>query len=126
MPLLFPTQGTLHDCFHPAIPFSRRPENPVQPNTAPKRSSLQARPELYTAWSVVDDAKNKANALSQEAQKEFEKASATAQAKAGHIELYSAKYYAACTFGGLLACVSAVSAILETTFHHVKSHEWVV
>jgi len=68
------------------------------------RTPLQAQNELYTAWSVVDDAKNKANALSAEATKEFEIASAKVQAKAGHIELYSAKYYAACTFGGLLAC----------------------
>jgi solute carrier family 25 (mitochondrial phosphate transporter), member 3 len=38
--------------------------------------------------------------------KEFSKASNAAQAKAGKIELYSAKYYAACTFGGIMACVS--------------------
>jgi len=102
MPLLFPTQQTLHDMFHPAIPYGQRPETLTAPT--PKRTPLQARPELYKAWSVVDDPKNKANALSAEAQKEFEKASSKAQAKVGHIELYSAKYYAACTFGGLLAC----------------------
>jgi solute carrier family 25 phosphate transporter 3 len=106
MPLLFPTQGTLHDVFHPAIPFGRRPDAPAEAAPTPKRTPLQARSELYSAWSVVDDAKDKANKLSAEATKEFEKASAKAQAKAGHIELYSAKYYAACTFGGLLACVS--------------------
>jgi solute carrier family 25 (mitochondrial phosphate transporter), member 3 len=106
MPLLFPTQGTLHDVFHPAIPFGRRPDPPAEAAPTPKRTPLQARSELYSAWSVVDDAKNKASKLSAEATKEFEKASAKAQAKAGHIELYSAKYYAACTFGGLLACVS--------------------
>ncbi len=77
-----------------------------QATATPKRTPLQASSELYTTWSVVDDTKNKANALSTEATKEFEKASAKAQAKTGHIELYSAKYYAACTFGGLLACVS--------------------
>jgi len=108
MPLLFPSQGTLHDVFHPAIPFARQPNNgssqPAMIET--KRLPLQARQELYTTWSVVDDAKNKANALSAEATKEFEKASTKAQATTGHIELYSAKYYAACTFGGLLACVS--------------------
>ena len=64
--------------------------------------------DQYSSWSVVDDAKNKANTLGTEATKEFEKASAKAQAKAGKIELYSAKYYAACTFGGLLACVSVI------------------
>lgn len=71
---------------------------------ASKPSTQQIRPEQYAAFSIVDDTKNKANKLSAEATKEFEKASAAAQAKTGHIELYSAKYYAACTFGGLMAC----------------------
>ena len=70
------------------------------------RSRYQARPEVYGAFSVVDDTKEKAQKLSAEAAKEFEKASATAQAKTGNIEMYTPKYYAACTFGGLLACVS--------------------
>jgi len=108
MPLLFPSQDALHSVFHPAIPFGRRPaasQSQSSPITS-KRTPLQARTELYPTWSAVDDAKNKANALSAEATKELEKASATAQAKAGKIELYSPKYYAACTFGGLLACVS--------------------
>ncbi|KAG6011928.1 hypothetical protein E4U54_007835 [Claviceps lovelessii] len=69
-----------------------------------KPTPWQARPELYAAYSMVEDAKGKAKKLSVEATKEFEKASSAAQAKAGHIELYSGKYYAACTFGGLLAC----------------------
>jgi solute carrier family 25 phosphate transporter 3 len=108
MPLLFPTQDTLHNVFHPAAPFGRRPGtlNAQSATAAPKRTPLQASSELYTTWSVVDDAKNKANALSAEATNELEKASAKVQAKTGHIELYSAQYYAACTFGGLLACVS--------------------
>ena len=101
MPLLFPTQGTLHDVFHSSLPFSWA-QRPAESEKTP----LQARSERYPAWSVVDDAKNKASKLSAEATKEFEKASAKAQAKAGTIELYSPKYYAACTFGGLLACVS--------------------
>jgi solute carrier family 25 phosphate transporter 3 len=71
-----------------------------------KPTPFQARPELYGAYSVVDSAKDKAVKLSNEATKEFEKASSAAQAKAGKIELYSGKYYAACTFGGTLACVS--------------------
>jgi len=96
---LFPTQGALQGAFRASVPFGQ-PQKPVEP----ERTPLQARSELYPAWSVVDDAKNKANALSAEASKEFEKASAKAQAKAGHIELYSAKYYSACIFGGLLAC----------------------
>lgn len=60
----------------------------------------------FSIWNVAEDAKSKANALSKEAQAEIMKASAKAQEKAGKIELYSAKYYAACTFGGLMACVS--------------------
>lgn len=43
--------------------------------------------------------------MSEGAVKEFEKASAAAQAKTGQIELYSGKYYAACTLGGIFACV---------------------
>jgi solute carrier family 25 phosphate transporter 3 len=35
-----------------------------------------------------------------------------AQAKAGGIELYSAKYYAACTVGGILACVRLLLALV--------------
>ena len=107
MPVLFPTQGTLHDVFHPAIPFGRSPSARTEDAAPFKRTPLQARSELYPAWSVVDDAKKKANTLSAEATKEFDKVSSKVQAKTGHIELYSAQYYAACTFGGLLACVSS-------------------
>lgn len=124
MPLLFPTQDTLHDVFQPAIPFGRRPGSLSSQSArfSSKRTPLKARTELYPTWSVVDDAKDKANALSAEATKEFEKASAKAQAKAGHIELYSAKYYAACTFGGLLACVSALFCSLESTSIHLSDN----
>lgn len=54
---------------------------------------------------MVEDAESKAKKLGAEASKKLDKASSATQAKAGHIELYSGKYYAACTFGGLLACV---------------------
>lgn len=86
-------QGTIY------TPMGLRTRQP-----APTR--YQARPELYGAFSVVEDAKEKVQKAGSEASKEFEKASAKAQAKAGNIELYTPKYYAACTFGGLLACVS--------------------
>jgi len=105
MPLLFPTQDTLHDIFHPNIWGPSGSSRSKQLSVAASKPNPPASHDLYTAWSVVDDAKNKANAFSKEATEEFEKASAKAQAKAGHIELYSAKYYAACTLGGLLACV---------------------
>lgn len=57
--------------------------------------------------------KEKAQELSAEAAKEYEKASKKAQAKAGSIELYSGKYYAACTVGGILACVSDIEVFRD-------------
>jgi solute carrier family 25 phosphate transporter 3 len=67
-------------------------------------SKWAAQHENYPIWSATEDAKNKAHKLSDAAVAEFEKASNKTQAKVGKIELYSPKYYAACTFGGLLAC----------------------
>ncbi|OAA64978.1 mitochondrial phosphate carrier protein 2 [Cordyceps fumosorosea ARSEF 2679] len=65
----------------------------------------QARPELYgAAMSVVEDAKDKAKKLSAEAQREFDLAAGRASKSTGKMELYSGSYYAACTFGGLMAC----------------------
>ncbi|KAL2020723.1 hypothetical protein VTK56DRAFT_8023 [Thermocarpiscus australiensis] len=98
---LYPSLGTLQQTFG-SSPYSRgRTQN--KPNAAGP-TPYQARLDLYPAYSVVDDAKDKAKKLSAEATKEFEAASQAAQAKTGKIELYSGKYYAACTFGGLLAC----------------------
>ncbi|KAH7133554.1 mitochondrial carrier domain-containing protein [Dactylonectria macrodidyma] len=68
------------------------------------RTPYEARMGLYSAYSMVDDAKDKTKKLGAEATREFEKASSKAQAKTGKIELFSAQYYAACTVGGLLAC----------------------
>ncbi|KAF2281237.1 mitochondrial carrier [Westerdykella ornata] len=100
MPNLFPGQHTLGLAFGGASPFSRKAdEAPLN-----QRSKWQANHENYPIWSAADDAKNKAAKLSDAAVAEFEKASSKAQAKTGGIELYSAKYYAACTFGGMLAC----------------------
>lgn len=99
---LYPSYETLQHTF--GSPYPRR-----QPQSKPNASGptpYQARLELYPAYSVVDDAKNKAHKLSAEAAKEFEAASQKAQKKTGHIELFSGKYYAACTFGGMMACVS--------------------
>ena len=101
MPISIPSQSGLRDVFSCSAPW-----NPYQNRSPqPARTKYQARTELYPAWSAVDDAKNKASQLSDAAVKEFEKASTQAQAKTGKIELYSAKYYAACTWGGLMACV---------------------
>lgn len=58
-------------------------------------SKYQARPELFPAFSVVDDAQKKVVAA----------VGANKPASSGKMELYTPTYYAACTFGGLLACV---------------------
>ncbi|CRK20077.1 hypothetical protein BN1708_001039 [Verticillium longisporum] len=100
MSFLYPQRDTFQSCF--ASPLA--PAAPKRTSLAPGSTKYQARPELYGAYSTVDDVKGKAQKLSSEAAKEFEKASAAAQAKAGRIELYSGRYYAACTFGGLMAC----------------------
>lgn len=100
MGTLFPHPKTLHAIFSNSPPWAPRKvqSEPVS------RSKYLARSELYPAWSAVDDAKNKAAQLSDAAVREFEKSSSKVQAKTGNIEMYSMKYYAACTFGGLLAC----------------------
>jgi solute carrier family 25 phosphate transporter 3 len=72
----------------------------------PRRTPREAPEHIWSAWSTTDDVKNKAAAVGKEAVKEYEKTSAKAQEKVGKIELFSAKYYAACTFGGMMACVS--------------------
>ncbi|KAF2750720.1 mitochondrial phosphate carrier protein 2 [Sporormia fimetaria CBS 119925] len=95
---LFPSQQALTSSFGGCSPFPRTSESPSS------RSSRWAKQENYPVWSAVDDAKNKAHKLSDAAVAEMEKASSKTQNKLGHIELYSPKYYAACTFGGLLAC----------------------
>ena len=92
MPLLYPTQNTLNGVFSVQSSIYQRHNK-----SEDTQSSRQIRKELYPAWSAVDDVKSKAGQLSAEAQREFEKASKTAQAKAGPIELYSAKYYAVCS-----------------------------
>ena len=101
---LFPHNDTLQQTF--GSPYSRGPSQSKANASGP--TPYQARLDLYPALSVVDDAKNRAQKLSAEAAKEFEAASQKAQAKAGKMELYSGKYYAACTFGGMMACVSTL------------------
>lgn len=97
---LFPNSDALHNTFGSPYSRARSQGKPSAGGATP----YQARPELYPAYSVIDDAKNKAQKLSAEATKEFEAASQKAQSKAGHIELFSGKYYAACTIGGMMAC----------------------
>ncbi|ORY15053.1 mitochondrial phosphate carrier protein [Clohesyomyces aquaticus] len=94
---MFPTQRTLSQAFAGCSPFQHA-------NPEPRPSKWAARHDLYPVWSAADDAKAKATKLSDAAVAEIEKASGKAQAKAGAIELYSPKYYAACTLGGIMAC----------------------
>ncbi|KEF60062.1 uncharacterized protein A1O9_04912 [Exophiala aquamarina CBS 119918] len=102
MVALFPDATALHQALLPTSPFYRPAAKPVE---HPKQ-----RP-IFSAWSAAETAKDKAVELSEAAQKEYNKASQKAQAKAGAIELYSAKYYAACTVGGILACGATHTAV---------------
>jgi hypothetical protein len=64
------------------------------------------RPAPFPAWSAIDSAKSKADAIAHEADREFNLASKKVQERTGKIEPGSLKYYASCTVGGMLACVS--------------------
>ncbi|KAJ6178474.1 hypothetical protein N7519_008935, partial [Penicillium mononematosum] len=67
-------------------------------------ASPPAKNRPFTAWSALDDVKTKADSIAHEASREFDVASHKAQEKTGKIEPGSLKYYAACTYGGMLAC----------------------
>lgn len=67
--------------------------------------SAPPRREPFPAWSAIDETKKKADAFAKEAAREIDAASKKAQEKSGKIEPWSAKYYAACTIGGMMACV---------------------
>lgn len=114
MPLLFPTQGTLSDTFSSKLPFGQA-DSSAQLN---KRSAQTSPADRYSTWSASEDIKNKASALSQEAASELRKSSQAIQARTGQIELHSAKYYAACTFGGLLACVGILAEHSDPIITH--------
>ncbi len=94
--VLFPSQSALNEAFS-SRHVLRQPVSDPSHRKHPKPD--------FSIWNVSEDVKSKANALSAEAKAEISKASSAAQAKTGEIELYSPKYYAACTFGGLAACV---------------------
>lgn len=115
MPIIFPAQNTLCEVFGSSSPFSRlKPKAPIREH--PLKNPI------FSAWSAVDTAKDKAGELSNEAVREFEKASTKAQQKAGKIELYSPKYFAACTIGGILACVGFIVAAAEPFFSRLTGH----
>jgi len=83
---LFPSLNVLGNAFGGCSPFAA-----VQQPAAPRRSVEH----LYQSWDALEDAKSKTAAIGSEVAKEYTKASNAAQAKAGAIELYSGKYYAA-------------------------------
>ncbi|KXS98587.1 hypothetical protein AC578_4307 [Pseudocercospora eumusae] len=95
MQSFFPSASALSATFGYASPIklNRQPE--------PQRRDIS---HLYSSWDAAEDAKQKVTKLSDAAVAELNKASQIAQDKTGKIELYSGKYYAACTFGGLMAC----------------------
>ena len=113
--MIFPTSGTISEVFSNRHPLTAARSQEL----TPKPSQIKIARSQFSVWSVTEDAKSKVNALSEEAQREIKKASATAQAKTGQIELYSAQYYAACIFGGLLACVG----IVEMPARELVAHE---
>lgn len=113
--MLFPTQSSLNEIFSYRHPLTAAWPQP--PASQPLHIRT-AKPQ-FSFWSVSEDAQSKANALSEESQREIKKARAAAQKKTGQIELYSAKYYAACIFRSLVACVG----ILETPASGLVAHD---
>ena len=95
---MLPSESTVANIFgsqHPLGPHNLRPQ-----------LSVSSKRQPFQAWSVIEDTKQKTDAVAKEAAREFDLASQKTQAKTGKIEPWTGKYYAACTFGGLLACVS--------------------
>jgi len=86
MPSLFPTSTALSAVFGKAAPA------PALENTEQNHSRHDVPAGRYQIWSVTEDAERKASELGHAAAKEYQKASAVAQAKVGGIELYSGKY----------------------------------
>jgi hypothetical protein len=82
MPSLFPSSSALNAIFGKSKPVEESSEKKKKPSSTSQ----------FQIWSVTEDAERKASELSTAAAKEYQKASSIAQAKAGNIELYSAKY----------------------------------
>ncbi|KAJ9500609.1 Cu/Pi carrier [Exophiala xenobiotica] len=95
---LFPSSEAISQAFCPTSPYYKPSAKPTE--------HPQKRP-IFSSWSAADTAKD----LGKAAQNEYSRMSEKAQAKAGGIELYSAKYYAACTVGGILACGTTHTAV---------------
>ncbi|KAF7117819.1 hypothetical protein CNMCM5793_007122 [Aspergillus hiratsukae] len=95
---MFPSDSVILEAFNAQNPLNR----PKVPKQAGVPGSIRREP--FPAWSVIDESKKKADAFTKEAAREFDVASQKAQSKTGKIEPWTPKYYAACAFGGLLAC----------------------
>ncbi|PHH54286.1 putative mitochondrial phosphate carrier protein [Ceratocystis fimbriata CBS 114723] len=85
--------------------------SPASKASPSKHTPYEARTELFGSYSIVESTKNATHKLGEEAADKFEKASLKAQDATGHVQLYTGKYYAACTFGGLLACGTTHTAV---------------
>ncbi|KAI9695625.1 MAG: hypothetical protein M1820_008472 [Bogoriella megaspora] len=90
MPIPFPTQTALGAVFAPSSSYGQ--SKTLHAKTT--QSHLLAREDIYSAWSVTDDAKAKTNQLSDAAVKEFDKVKSKAKPAPGQLELYSPAYYA--------------------------------
>lgn len=102
MPGLFPPAATMASAFPSPLPL---------PAAAAAQRVLP--PPATEYW--VASASDKAPGLSTEAQRKLRDASARTRQMTGKIEMHSAKYYAACTLGGLLACVSTATPTTRCT-----------
>lgn len=80
-----PQKSQLHDP-EPSVPSSAV-------------TTATSRRPIFPAWSAVDDVRKTVS-------HDIEVAQARVHDRTGDIELYSPKYYASCTIGGILACVS--------------------
>ena len=106
---MLPPESVVTSVFSSQHPIGRSAER-----SHPSMATGSARREPFPAWSVIDETKKKADALAHEASREFDVVSKKAQAKTGHIEPWTPKYYASCTVGGLLACVSSISSTRQS------------
>jgi solute carrier family 25 phosphate transporter 3 len=97
--MMFPSENVISHAFLSQHLSNRTPQTP---------GATEWKREAFPAWSVVEDTKKKADAFGKEAAREYNIVSQKAQAKTGKIEPWTAKYYASCTIGGLMACVRAI------------------
>lgn len=103
---LFPTHAALESSFNGSVPFfDRKPRSLKSHNHASSGLRPCTISDIYLARDALEDTKRKAQKIGDVAVHEFDKASHKAQDVAGPIELHSFKYFAACTMGGILACV---------------------